>query len=718
MKETRFESFASLRDSIAAMSIRTVETEVLRIAASVESGEDGADAIRSAVVEWLEDRAGERLPERAAERTFSWEGDRLRCETVRLEDGEDDLWAVRVEDGGENGASGSLANEIGVAGSGDAPVRLFARVLSSVGHAFGEAPDLIARLAERYELKQFGVQLGASPLLIKTERDAEALVKWLTHASRRLPVITLSVPDDAEDPYRPLLDPVELARDAAGIAQVAVLPSRFTWFLTQRFSKKLSVYRGAIRIYQPGFDGVNAGDSHWAVMADRLSTPAGAQRHRADILRRVGERSVADQEAPPAFADLRERAGGKPPPVESAGAAPPVAERGGVAAPTAEPDGAAGEEVASPSEVRAKKSPGDEAASPDLAATVGGRNAPADAADPAAPPRRERGRTPGAPGCRPSARSTGARTGSRVASETPPGFSPAAAEGGQKHAPAVRPAPRPTPGSTQGPPASEPRTTAERTPAAPPATPAASPERTPGWFARLGLLARMLGPGGYATEAARIRAPAEREKERMKRELQSSRHQLDELTTKLRSTREEAEYFLTENQEAEARAGKQQRRIDEAKARIAQLEEQLRSLGHTPLPGGWEDFVDWCERELGGSLILSPKARREIKGAHFADAPLAARCLLWLAGEYRDGRLNGAGASLRIEESGIRNEPCGGDKVPLKWRGENRHADWHLKNGGNTRDPARCLRIYYFWDQETRQVVVASMPAHVRSAIT
>jgi hypothetical protein len=32
------------------------------------------------------------------------------------------------------------------------------------------------------------------------------------------------------------------------------------------------------------------------------------------------------------------------------------------------------------------------------------------------------------------------------------------------------------------------------------------------------------------------------------------------------------------------------------------------------------------------------------------------------------------------------------------------------KNGDNTHDPDRCLRIYYFGDDETRQVVVGSLP--------
>lgn len=68
--------------------------------------------------------------------------------------------------------------------------------------------------------------------------------------------------------------------------------------------------------------------------------------------------------------------------------------------------------------------------------------------------------------------------------------------------------------------------------------------------------------------------------------------------------------------------------------------------------------------------------------------------------------------------SGIRNEPCGADAFCIDWQGERREVKWHIKNGGNTRDPARCLRIYYFWDEAGRQVVIASMPAHIRTEAT
>jgi hypothetical protein len=103
------------------------------------------------------------------------------------------------------------------------------------------------------------------------------------------------------------------------------------------------------------------------------------------------------------------------------------------------------------------------------------------------------------------------------------------------------------------------------------------------------------------------------------------------------------------------------------------------------------------------------------------DSPdVAARCLLWLANDYRDHRLEGGEGSLRdhVLENGIRNSPCGADEFRIWWQGQQHTADWHIKNGGNTRDPRRCLRIYYFWDPTTQQVVIADMPAHRHSAAT
>jgi hypothetical protein len=138
------------------------------------------------------------------------------------------------------------------------------------------------------------------------------------------------------------------------------------------------------------------------------------------------------------------------------------------------------------------------------------------------------------------------------------------------------------------------------------------------------------------------------------------------------------------------------------------------------LPEAWADFSGWCDVHLAGRVVLSPAARHAVRAPMFTDVQMAARCLLWLANNCRARRLEGGEGSLRDEvvEDGIRNSHCGEDQFDLTWQGLRYTADWHIKSGGNTRDPVRCLRIYYFWEPNTQQIVVADMPAHRRTSAT
>jgi hypothetical protein len=84
----------------------------------------------------------------------------------------------------------------------------------------------------------------------------------------------------------------------------------------------------------------------------------------------------------------------------------------------------------------------------------------------------------------------------------------------------------------------------------------------------------------------------------------------------------------------------------------------------------------------------------------------------------------GAAHDRALDALGILNQSVGDDltyhRDPFRvdWRGGKRLLDQHLKNGGNTRDPKRCLRIYYFWDPEEQLVVVGSLPGHIRTGAT
>jgi hypothetical protein len=102
----------------------------------------------------------------------------------------------------------------------------------------------------------------------------------------------------------------------------------------------------------------------------------------------------------------------------------------------------------------------------------------------------------------------------------------------------------------------------------------------------------------------------------------------------------------------------------------------------------------------------------------FEDVEQAARCLLWLANDYRAAKTNGGDGTLRDRtiENGVINAHCGSDEFTFEWQSKWHQVGWHVKNGGNTRDPKRCLRIYYFWDDNSQQAVIASMPEHRRTA--
>jgi len=207
-----------------------------------------------------------------------------------------------------------------------------------------------------------------------------------------------------------------------------------------------------------------------------------------------------------------------------------------------------------------------------------------------------------------------------------------------------------------------------------------------------------------------------------KEQLELAHEALKNLTAQV----EEAERFQREfsmlHEDAEERAETAESQLRAAGFRIQQLVEQIKVSGIIPdsnieLPSSWATFEDWCDTNLAGRVILSPQARRTARQPEFDEVALAGRCLLWLANEFRSEKVQESNGTLRDRsiEEGVINAHCGNDAFELEWQGKKTLVEWHIKNHGNTRDPKRCLRIYYFWDVHSQQAVIASMPAHRRS---
>jgi hypothetical protein len=207
--------------------------------------------------------------------------------------------------------------------------------------------------------------------------------------------------------------------------------------------------------------------------------------------------------------------------------------------------------------------------------------------------------------------------------------------------------------------------------------------------------------------------------------LKAAEQRITSLDQQLEQEEHYSDEFSRMHSAAEERAQSAETQLKSAGFRIQQLLEQMKAIGQTPdtnitYPTQWNLFDDWCDMNLAGRVILAPQARRGLRSAEYAEIDTAAKCLLWLANEFREVKINGADGSLRDAAvlPGIINAHCGGDQFEIEWQGEKRIVEWHIKTGGNTRDPARCLRVYYFWDEVSQQSVIASMPGHRRTEAT
>ncbi len=537
----------SLQDFATRRQRIVREREILRVASTI-GGKDGkrtAEEARTEILKWVEKRTGGELPPSAWEHDgFEHLAGGRNCTAVRIVDSGKDIWAIRADDPDKSIAQRVWTTEVIVGrkrGRGDFTGALFSlRLLVSSPEQELQiepaVPYLVHQLASKCGLHLGSGQVHAGPWTVNSDEAADQLIEMLVDQSRRVPVFVLTVPEHSDDPTKPLIDPAPIARATLGMAIVVVLPAQFTWVLTERFGKRLSVYNGAVRIYLPGFaEGANPYGGHELFLGDRLTIPENASRV-STLLRQAAAKESLRR--------LR-----------------------------------LGQDVLSFASVREQS---------------------------------------------------------------------------------------------------------------------------------------------FDLERARLQREGATETE----QLSAAHAQIATLKADIRKIEEEQQWFWDEHKVVEERAKNAESKLNAASYRIQQLLNQLKAQGedpdaNIPLPTSWGEFADWCDKNLVGRVLLSARAQREIKTSQFGDVGTAARCLLWLANDYRERRLSGGNGNLRISlESGILNDRCGSNSFQMDWQGKRVDVEWHIKNGGNTRDPSRCLRIYYFWDDSSQQVIVASMPGHIKSGAT
>lgn len=151
----------------------------------------------------------------------------------------------------------------------------------------------------------------------------------------------------------------------------------------------------------------------------------------------------------------------------------------------------------------------------------------------------------------------------------------------------------------------------------------------------------------------------------------------------------------------------------------------------TPIPSSYDEMEEWVGRYLAGRLVLHPRALQGIKRARFDDVELAYKALLLLGNEYRDmrkGLLDQSKFQESMQELGLR---CSGSISVSRAgeQGETYFVRWpigsdtraflelHLRKGID-KDERLTLATYFFWDEDSQQVVVGWLPSHLENRMT
>ena len=209
----------------------------------------------------------------------------------------------------------------------------------------------------------------------------------------------------------------------------------------------------------------------------------------------------------------------------------------------------------------------------------------------------------------------------------------------------------------------------------------------------------------------------------LQRKLQTAEDENADWLGELEKATEEAEYYKQENIALRLR-------LDALRAHL------IRQNGESPdaeipIPNNYKVMGEWVKEHLAGRLVLLPRAERAASKAEYTEVGMVYRALLILANEYRDSRMGtgtdkafrdalaqyGMDFSGSIDRSRAGQE---GDAYYINYpigSSQRVFLQFHLERG--TRHENRyCMRIYFFWDEDTNQVVVGWLPSHLSNRIS
>lgn len=204
----------------------------------------------------------------------------------------------------------------------------------------------------------------------------------------------------------------------------------------------------------------------------------------------------------------------------------------------------------------------------------------------------------------------------------------------------------------------------------------------------------------------------------------ASQEKIREQTKRISELEKKLESSLSTFEAAAAEAAKQKELARKSADAVGFYRKKARSAAL--FPDDREDICQWAYETFSDTVEIHKNAVNSLKKY---DRPLncAALCdgLYFLHGYalYRQGRISQEELSLYAEEYGWEAQGCGKSamnmfpsdySVPVLQNGRtvSRTLDLHIKYGV---DPQHWIRIYFYYDESARRVVVGYMPDHLRT---
>lgn len=254
----------SLREQLAPVSATLREGRahiqpICQVTLRLKPGKHGdrfQETVRD-ILRWMNNRAGQKLPEEAwSLKSFEMtDVGAQRTAAVGLTDPL--YWAARLDDADKSVARRTWVTEIGVVLDSNLDV-IFGTRLICVARGDNPSfqpivPGFVRSALAAGSCELDGEIADGKPFIVQTEQDAEWLVGLLERKDRIADVIVLAHQEEDGTPPRTIANANSLAQNLQGIAHVVVLSSIGSFALTNQVGKELSVYRQAVRTYRPGF---------------------------------------------------------------------------------------------------------------------------------------------------------------------------------------------------------------------------------------------------------------------------------------------------------------------------------------------------------------------------------------------------------------------------------------------------------------------------------